>query len=367
MSVRLPESQYPVVFVEAWWGDVVATGSGTVIGPNTILTASHVIYDRYLGGLPDEVYVAPGYNPENPNPTVLRGTRYWYYDSFDPDGDGYLLPGDRNSRTLGHAEVDIALIKTDGPIPGPQTQLGYAATGKRARKAINRQVGVAGHPGVHGLYMMGDTGEALVDPVDWAIRYRGLDINSGQSGGPVFNRSGVISPVSTSGFGADVAAHRNWINGERFIASNRAKDADNGEKSLVDIAPLRARVKPALDLHEFVELNHPDKFVDSITGLPSPSAHIPEHIKNPDMHRHSKLPVETGKLRAISLTPEQVAQLFPSEIFDTAGTHIFSADQIGNKKTKGSSLVVVSDSTPGFNLHADNIFYTNDPIYGDFA
>lgn len=53
-----------VCYVESYWKSSdgtrsSATGTGTMIGKNTILTAGHVIYN-YQKGLADEIYISPG-------------------------------------------------------------------------------------------------------------------------------------------------------------------------------------------------------------------------------------------------------------------------------------------------------------------
>ena len=367
MSVRVPEVEYPVAYVEAWWGDIGASGSGTVIGPDAVLTASHVIYDKYLGE-PDYIIISPSFNPDNQDNSIYEVGNWRYYGNFDPDGDGYISPGDRNPSTLGHAETDIALLRTTTPINWFTGSLGKPASHKAKPKS--RQAGVLGHPGIYGHYLMGDQGYAVADKTDWIVKYTGLDINSGQSGGPVFNSTGVISPVSTSRFGADVTAHRGWINQElglssksSFPAKQAAGPSGLGKDSAVSAKfpkLLKGKSGGAIPLAELTQINEVHEIVDSLTGLPGEARFTPDHIKNPNRH-FMKLPLDAKGLRLVSATAEEVADLLPADIFDSAGTHVFSVQEI-ESTTNSHTLVVVSDGVPGFTKHADLILYSDKPI-----
>lgn len=48
--------------IRARWGSRLMVGTGCFIGPNTILTAGHVVFPREFGQLPDTVEVIPGLN-----------------------------------------------------------------------------------------------------------------------------------------------------------------------------------------------------------------------------------------------------------------------------------------------------------------
>ena len=40
-------------------------GTGTIIGPHTILTAAHLVYDADIGATADQVSIYPGFSPTN--------------------------------------------------------------------------------------------------------------------------------------------------------------------------------------------------------------------------------------------------------------------------------------------------------------
>lgn len=66
MTYRVDDDIYPataVVYVESRWGDVWKSGSGVIVGHNEALTASHVLFDRSLGGSPDYVRLSASFNP----------------------------------------------------------------------------------------------------------------------------------------------------------------------------------------------------------------------------------------------------------------------------------------------------------------
>jgi V8-like Glu-specific endopeptidase len=50
--------------IRARWGSRLMVGTGCMIGPNTVLTAGHVVFPREFGSLPDSVEVIPGLNAD---------------------------------------------------------------------------------------------------------------------------------------------------------------------------------------------------------------------------------------------------------------------------------------------------------------
>ena len=84
------------VFIKSRWGNDWYTGSGAIIGNNDILTASHVIYDKDLGGLAHEVRVYPTYDPDSSVSWsgYYKPKWYEYYEDWDADSDGLITSGD---------------------------------------------------------------------------------------------------------------------------------------------------------------------------------------------------------------------------------------------------------------------------------
>ncbi|MCY4150673.1 MAG: DUF4214 domain-containing protein [Aestuariivita sp.] len=214
-SYEFDDDLYPgttAVFIRAtWYGHGTYTGSGVLVGRNDILTAAHVIYDVALGGIADRIELFPSYDPD----TFFNQTVEWsvvhYFPNFDPDGDGALFPGDFNSGTLGQTELDIALFtlsEAAGDIYG-YMGIDYDFDGG--------SVGVVGYPGIYGLQPIYDEGsvrKAFFN--DSAFLYnRDIEVNPGNSGGPIFYDYGfgpyVVGIVSTGIAAVNVAGHFYWL------------------------------------------------------------------------------------------------------------------------------------------------------------
>ena len=114
MRYEINDDIYPfssVVFIGAW-GDHFAVSSGALIGPNDVVTASHNIYDKARGGLADEVYVWPSYDPDDggvSGQTSYEPYAIKYFANFDPEGDGIPNPAGTGDILEG-IELDIALL-----------------------------------------------------------------------------------------------------------------------------------------------------------------------------------------------------------------------------------------------------------------
>lgn len=212
MSTEANDDSFPgraVAFIVSTWGSQSYVSSGVLVGRNDVLTASHAIYDAALGGLADQVKVYFSYDPDDANPAFFTPANYTYYDDFDPDNDGLIYSGDNSAFTLGGAERDIALLT-----------LSEAAGDTYGWFGINYSfssgtVGVLGFPGRYGNNLTYDSGYAYKDFLDNYVDTSFLEINSGNSGGPIFTGSGdtvsVVAVVSTSAAAASVTAHQAWL------------------------------------------------------------------------------------------------------------------------------------------------------------
>jgi V8-like Glu-specific endopeptidase len=50
--------------IRARWGSRMMVGTGCFIGPNTVLTAGHVVFPREIGAAPDQIEIIPGLNAD---------------------------------------------------------------------------------------------------------------------------------------------------------------------------------------------------------------------------------------------------------------------------------------------------------------
>ncbi|WP_306149389.1 MULTISPECIES: trypsin-like peptidase domain-containing protein [unclassified Roseibium] len=214
MTYEVDDDIYPAttgIYIEAtWYGYGTYTGSGVLVGRNDILTAAHVVYDP-IWGIADDIVLYPSYDPDDFSNDTVEWSTVHYFPDFDPDADGRLYWGDFNSGTLGETELDIALFtlsEAAGDVYG-WMGMDYGFNGGN--------VGVLGYPGIYGRQPMYDTGSVSNAPFnDYAFLYNGdLEVNSGNSGGPIFYDYGdgpyVVGIVSTGIAAVDIAGHEYWL------------------------------------------------------------------------------------------------------------------------------------------------------------
>jgi Ca2+-binding RTX toxin-like protein len=188
---------YQVVYIESTFPDgSTFTGSGVMVGPNDVLTASHIVYDGAHGGGATNVRVTPGYDP---NPLeqpygVINAASWNYWIGFDPDNDGLISSGNGGPGLAG-AEIDYAILNLSVAL-GDRT--GWMGIDPNFSSGY---VNLTGYPGFYGNNPMNDFGYAVEDSVDYFIRLNNLEIHGGNSGGPIWHYLNgyayVISVVST--------------------------------------------------------------------------------------------------------------------------------------------------------------------------
>ncbi len=221
-QVEINNLAYPfnqvVYVVSTFPNGTVATGSGVLVGPNDVLTASHVVYDGGYGGAATSVRVIPAYDPsplEQPYGSI-NATSWSYWTGFDPDNDGLLFAGNGGPGLAG-SEIDYAMINLSVAI-GDRT--GWMGIDPNFGSGY---VNVTGYPGVYNRNPMNEVGFVYEDPVDFVIRFAGLEIHGGNSGGPVwYYLNGVptvVSVVSTASWGAQFSG-ANYTQVLNWIASN---------------------------------------------------------------------------------------------------------------------------------------------------
>ncbi len=192
-------------------------GTGVMVGPNDVLTASHALYMPDQGGAASSVIVTPANWGQAPYGQYTSNS-FHYYTDFDPDNDKVLMPGDGGPGLAG-SEHDIAIVDLSTPV-GNQTgwmQLDPNFTGGN--------VNVTGFPAAYGWQMVNDY-TAASQSTESIINYSGIQLNPGNSGGPVWYQGSdgqghVAGVVSTPGWGASVKGVYNdlvnWINGNDYL------------------------------------------------------------------------------------------------------------------------------------------------------
>lgn len=212
---------YTVTYIEAKFPDgTIFSGSGVMVGPNDILTASHLVYDGAYGGAATSVKVIPGYDPsplETPYGTFFSSS-IDYYPGVDPDNDGLITKGN-NGPGLEGSEIDFALVSLN-------TALGDLTGWMEIDPNFTSgSVNITGYPGFYGVNPMNDSGFIAKDPIDFSYQFGGIEIHSGNSGGPAWYSSGnlpyVVSVVSTQSWGARLAGS----NFDQLIAWMQGNDS----------------------------------------------------------------------------------------------------------------------------------------------
>lgn len=218
-AVNDPSSPFwrSIVYIESTFSSgATFTGSGVMVGPNDVLTASHVLYMAQQGGAATSVRIIPAYDPSPYAAPYgdLKSTSFHYFANYDPDGDGYLMPGN-NGAGLGGSELDIGIVSLS-------TAVGYQTGWMQLDPAFTSgTVNVTGFPSAYGNNMMSNVGYGAIYAPDSTVYYSGVELYPGNSGGPVWYQSGdsayVVGVVSTSAWGASVQGTYNqlmqWISG----------------------------------------------------------------------------------------------------------------------------------------------------------
>ena len=218
MSRFFDDNKFPgtaTVYIEAGWGNQVASGSGAIVGKNDVLTASHVIYSKRWGGRPDWIRIYPSYSPAERKLGLSRYYQplmYQYFSEFDPDGDNFIVSGDRKIGSKQGAELDIALLSFNKNIGKRYGWFGWISDFSYG------PIYKLGFPGKYGRQLVFDSSNLKYDPVDNSIDIWGkLEVNPGDSGGPLYGyfygekSPRVVGVVSTGKAATGIKGHYEWI------------------------------------------------------------------------------------------------------------------------------------------------------------
>lgn len=206
-------STYPyraVVYVEATFSNgATYTGSGAMVGPNDVLTASHVVHSG-LYGLATSITVYAARDGSSAPYGGAPGLRTGYFH-IDEDGDGLL--------TRSESQYDVAVIGLGSRLGDRTGWFGLNTSGGSG------YYNLTGYPGVYadasGPRMTNDYGYVTGSSTASVFDYYTVDSNPGNSGGPLWsyvNGSPYIAGVaSTSGWAGNVsheyATILGWISG----------------------------------------------------------------------------------------------------------------------------------------------------------
>ncbi len=196
-------------------GEFQATG--VIIGPHTILTAAHLLYDADTGSSADALSLYPGYTPgsTNYNPTgALGGVQAIHF---------IKVPDENEALTSAATQADFAVIDTSADL----TPYGRFALDP---DFTSGDVVTKGYPASSDGRLAGVETTLSQDGALSDIATTGLPISRGDSGGPLYDtveRNGALVPavvgtVSTDSDAmkltrAKVARIRHWIRADRSL------------------------------------------------------------------------------------------------------------------------------------------------------
>ncbi|BAP45635.1 DUF4214 domain-containing protein [Pseudomonas sp. LJDD11] len=233
MATEVSPARYPystAVFIKATFasGDVYI-GSGSVVGRNDILTATHVVYDPDLGGYATrlEFYVGADYNFRtgrfDSTPLVSLTDADWQVLAYP---NQVFQNSNNNTLTQAESQYDVALIGLDVAVGD---QVGYMGLASGYNQSI--WANSFGYPGGSTGLMYGSAyihHDARYSTYT-AYAYEGSDIlDRGSSGGPLYvtdsTGSYVIGVKSSGSSTVDVWADIGLVYDDLigFIASNDA-------------------------------------------------------------------------------------------------------------------------------------------------
>ena len=202
-------------------------GSGVIIGPHTILTAAHLVYDADTGATADAISLYPGFTPDsttyNP-PGALGGVQSIHTIKVADNGEELSASATQSDFAIIDTSVDLTGYGVFALDPG----------------FTSGDVVVKGYPASNDGNLTGTGGIVSRDGGLSDIASSSLPLSPGYSGGPLYDtveRDGsvvdaVVGTVSTNAESmkltkAKVALIRHWIASDQSLYAG-GQDAPKG-------------------------------------------------------------------------------------------------------------------------------------------
>ncbi|MDR2977512.1 MAG: trypsin-like serine protease [Streptococcaceae bacterium] len=170
----------------------VASGSGALISPNSVLTAGHNVYDKYHGGWATSIISYPGYNAGATPFGGIYGTNFYSVN-------GWVGSADSDTKNSYNSRYDIGIIRLASNI-GRHT--GFFGVSWGAAD-LNQTFTLTGYPGtVSQSNVLGQmfSASGKVTSQDTNSLYYQIDMTPGDSGGPLYNSAHQIFGVNVVAF-----------------------------------------------------------------------------------------------------------------------------------------------------------------------
>ena len=238
-----------IVYITDTIGGLNFQGSGVLLSPDEVLTASHVVYSTGIGTATN-VKVSPGYG----NGVAPFGTFSGVVTHYNPVNDA----GD--FITLSDTSQDYAIIHLTSPVPSAVGTMSLGAD------FTNGLVTVSGYPA--GVAAQVDRPEAISTYLTYNI-LSGLGVGPGSSGGPIWIGGtsnptvvGLVSsgsPLLNDGYfnkitSAERSIIQGWVAQDEVGAGTPAVvgyvDALTGSQGVVGLSPTSGG--PSYLQHEYI-------------------------------------------------------------------------------------------------------------------
>jgi V8-like Glu-specific endopeptidase len=215
MAASYSTTSYPydcVCFIVATLPDGQSyQGSGVIIGPHTVLTASHLLWDASVNEGASAITVFPGYNQGG---TPIAGQWAEHYNTIDDSG---------GKETEATSQNDFAIIDFSTDL----TPYGSFGVGVNYTGGL---VNMTGYPGNLNGVQTQQAGSVSANALYAALDYGTLTTSPGDSGGPLWINEGtaanpepvVVGLVSTSDWGirltsADLSTIDSWVTSDSYL------------------------------------------------------------------------------------------------------------------------------------------------------
>ena len=180
--------------IECLWGNHGVRGTFALVGPNDIITASHLVYDPRLGGKAATINLYLGADYNNVNEQFENYGNRLIFQNFRIDYQAEIYANQNNDLfTSSESQVDIAIIGLDQLVG---ETYGYLAINPLLSQVGSYSATAIGYP-IDGTGMMERAVDPFFDNDLWISQ--GEVLKSGNSGGPLIIDNSIVGIASGAG------------------------------------------------------------------------------------------------------------------------------------------------------------------------
>lgn len=193
-STALLSSPYAQIgVIECLWGNQGVRGTFALIGPNDILTATHLVFNPSLGGKATTInlYLGADYNSVT-HQFDSYGTRLTYQSFSINYQDGVYSNQNNELLTSSESQVDVAVIGLDQLVGNTY---GYLSLNPLLNQVGNYSASAIGYP-IDGTGMMAGNVDPTLSNDLWTNQ--GAVLKQGNSGGPLIIDNTIVGIASAA-------------------------------------------------------------------------------------------------------------------------------------------------------------------------